>query len=118
MQEKDKLGQTGEEAACLFLIQQGRSILARNIRFGNLEIDIIAEHDREIELIEVKTRASNCYGRASDALNRQKIQNMKKAASLYANAQKISLERITLSFIAIDYVDNMANIKYYYDFLA
>ncbi|MEI6378030.1 MAG: YraN family protein [Candidatus Falkowbacteria bacterium] len=117
MLRKDALGQRGEDAACLFLSKQGHEIIARNIRFSSLEIDIISRFNKQIHIIEVKTRASSLYGTASDALNQQKIKNMKKAAVLYSSQEKVSLERITLGFIAIDYIDNLANIKYYRDIL-
>ncbi|MDD2807973.1 MAG: YraN family protein [Patescibacteria group bacterium] len=114
MREKDELGQRGEEAACLFLIGQGHKIHRRNYRLGNLEIDIITLNPKgEYELVEVKTRSSSIYGNASDCLTRQKIKNLKHAASRFAYAEKIRLERISLSFVAIDYTGNKANIKYF-----
>lgn len=118
MKEKDKLGQIGEEAACLFLIEQGHRIYKRNIRFGNLEIDIISLNPKgEYELIEVKTRSNTLYGEAGDCLTRQKVKHLKRAATLFAYSESISLERLCLSFIAIDYIKNKANIKYYSNIL-
>ena len=54
--EKRKKGDKGEEVAFLYLKNNGYKILDRNYenRFG--EIDIIAQKDKEIIFVEVKTR--------------------------------------------------------------
>ncbi len=48
-------GKAGEEAAVRFLIQRGFSILSRNLRYHPYEIDIVAQKDGVIHLVEVKT---------------------------------------------------------------
>ena len=54
--EKRRKGDKGEEVAFLYLKNNGYKILDRNYenRFG--EIDIIAQKDKEIIFVEVKTR--------------------------------------------------------------
>ena len=50
------LGRCGEEAAALFLVAQGYSIVARNLRTPVGEIDIIAQKAQTLIFVEVKTR--------------------------------------------------------------
>ena len=50
------LGKNGEEAAALFLTEKGYHILHRNWRSGKKELDIVAEYQGELVIIEVKTR--------------------------------------------------------------
>ncbi|MDQ6994347.1 MAG: YraN family protein [Mariprofundaceae bacterium] len=47
-------GRAGEEQAALFLQRQGYDILARNIRGGRGELDIVAKKDDIIAFVEVK----------------------------------------------------------------
>ena len=54
-------GTQGEDAACVYLQNNGYRILERNTRFGRYEIDVVAEDLAEnmIVFVEVKTRASH-----------------------------------------------------------
>jgi len=72
-------GQRGEEAACRYLMRQGYSIIARNVRFGPGEIDIIAELGEVLVFIEVKShqqREQSLY-----AVHRNKQFRISRAAS-------------------------------------
>lgn len=52
------IGRLGENATCEYLKQRGYSIVARNWRLGNIEIDIIAENETDLVFVEVKTRTT------------------------------------------------------------
>jgi len=72
-------GQRGEETACRYLTRQGYSIIARNVRFGPGEIDIIAEQDDKLVFIEVKShlqREQSLY-----AVHRNKQYRISRAAT-------------------------------------
>lgn len=56
MAKHNILGQKGEEAACETLLRKGYIIRDRNWRSGKNEIDIVAEKDGRIIVVEVKTR--------------------------------------------------------------
>jgi len=49
-------GRLGEAIACLFLESRGYAIVARNLRVGRRELDIVAERGRLLIAIEVKWR--------------------------------------------------------------
>lgn len=53
--DKQKVGQIGEETACKFLMKKGFAIIDRNYRKKWGEIDIIAEKDRVLHFVEVKS---------------------------------------------------------------
>jgi len=44
---KDELGKWGEDFATNFLLQNGYSLVERNVRFKRYEVDIIAEKENE-----------------------------------------------------------------------
>ena len=53
--EKRKIGDLGENAACVFLMKQGFSVLERNYLKKCGEIDIVAEKRGILHFIEVKS---------------------------------------------------------------
>jgi putative endonuclease len=55
MAEHNEIGKIGEELTKTFLMKQGFAILDQNYRIKQGEIDIIAEKDKIIHFIEVKT---------------------------------------------------------------
>jgi putative endonuclease len=57
-----RTGQSGEQAAVKYLIEQGYTILQRNYRYKRAEIDIIALKDTVMVFVEVKTRTSSVFG--------------------------------------------------------
>lgn len=66
------IGKLGEVSAEQYLIGQGYKILARNAVFPGAEIDLIAQDDRVIVFVEVKTRKSGLYGREAVTPAKQK----------------------------------------------
>lgn len=88
MESKEKkkeatyFGRFAEELATQTYIKQGYTILERNWRMGKTEIDIIAQKDDKIILIEVKARHSNEED-AIRAVDLDKRKRMVKAADSY-----------------------------------
>ncbi|MDR2532610.1 MAG: YraN family protein [Oscillospiraceae bacterium] len=83
MTEKKKKGDFGEEKACLYLINKGYNITARNFRSKAGEIDIIAENSERLAFAEVKTRKLMGMGRPSDAVDYKKKNKIIKTAQIY-----------------------------------
>ncbi len=79
----NELGSKGEDAACLFLESKGYRILNRNWRAGKKELDIVAEQDDELIVIEVKTRRNNDFGNPEDAVTDKKIRKIISATDAY-----------------------------------
>jgi putative endonuclease len=88
MNNKDT-GNKGEEMATDYLVKQGYTILHRNWRFKNWEVDIIANKGKFLHFIEVKTRTSSAYGKPEESISKQKMDNLMNAAEeyQYQNAQ-------------------------------
>ena len=77
-------GFAGEDMAAKLLQEKGYKILARNWRCGHLEVDIIAETDDYLVIVEVKTRKSAAFGEPEVFVDRQKQRNLIRAAMCYA----------------------------------
>ena len=52
----DAVGKKGEDAACLWLVSNGHTVLERNWRGGRCEIDIITADRSGLHFVEVKSR--------------------------------------------------------------
>jgi len=80
------VGKAGEDAACRLLTETGVSILARNVRYGRKEIDVVATYGEHILFIEVKTRTipenpgKSRFGAPSNSIDADKKKNLIEAA--------------------------------------
>lgn len=111
------IGNYGEDLACQYLIRNNYVIIERNFCYSHLEIDIIAKIKEKIVFIEVKTRTSNRFGTADEAVNSRKTGNLNRAACCYLGKHKIYHDNIRLDLIAVD-IDKQnkkATIKHYKD---
>lgn len=100
MAEHNELGKIGEELATLFLIQEGYAILERNWRYQKAEIDIIAQKEKEIIIVEVKTRNSDFFGDPQEFVTAGKIKLLTKAANEYIIENDIDYE-VRFDIIAV-----------------
>ncbi len=82
-------GISGEMAARAYLEETGHSIREQNYRTAVGEIDIIAEKNREIIFIEVKSRYSKKYGLPQEAVGRVKQRKILKTAMWYIQANRL-----------------------------
>jgi len=91
MAEHNILGKDGETAALNYLKEKGYRILKTNWRLGSLELDIIAQTEDELVIIEVKTRSPGSVTNPEDAITNQKIRNMVAAADAFIKYYDIDL---------------------------
>ena len=77
------LGQQGEDLAAKYLQEKGYSIRHRNWKFGDLEIDIVAQQDDEIVFVEVKTRSTDQWGEPEDAVDELRKRRLTAASNVY-----------------------------------
>lgn len=92
MAEHNELGKKGEELAVAYLEQNGYEILDRNWTYQKAEIDIIAQKETILAVIEVKTRSSLDFGLPQDFVKPKKIQLLVKAINAYINDREIDFE--------------------------
>jgi putative endonuclease len=77
------VGAWGENLAADYLLAQGYELLARNVRTGAGEIDLIARKDGLLAFVEVKTRRNDRFGEPESAITPAKQQRMADAAELW-----------------------------------
>lgn len=92
MAQHNQLGKEGEKQAVEFLIKQGFSVRETNWRLDKLEIDIIAQKDMVLHIVEVKTRSDDEYFDPMKAITRAKKQRMVASANAYINYHQLQVE--------------------------
>ena len=83
MRVKDAVGRFGEELAAARLTESGLTVLARNWRCADGEIDIIAADGEVLVFVEVKTRSSLAYGDPAEAVSAAKAARLRRLAVRY-----------------------------------
>ena len=72
-------GALGEDLAARYLELRGWRLLARNLRAGQKEIDLLATDGDCLVFVEVKLRCGDRYGRAAEALTGRKLALLRAA---------------------------------------
>ena len=86
------LGKKGEQISLDHLTEKDYKILEHNWYFRKKEIDIIAEKDDFLVIIEVKSRSVGFQENPRDAVNMKKQRFLIQAANAYVNKYNIDLE--------------------------
>ncbi len=94
-----RLGNAGEAMACEIMEIKGYSIVKRNYRCREGEIDIIVRKGSEIGFVEVKSRLNAGYERPAETVNEKKKKRIMRAAEYYLK----NLERRGYCPAAIDF---------------
>ena len=92
MAEHNDLGKQGEEIASSYISSKGYKILERNWVYNHRELDIIAEKDGFLVIIEVKTRYKKYFDGISSLISNRKIQNILDATEAYIAKRNIDKE--------------------------
>lgn len=95
------LGQRGEMIAWNYLIGEGYKIIEKNYRCKIGEIDIIAQKQKRIHFVEVKTRTSEQYGLPEESVHPVKQKKIVRIAEWYLKEKHINDAALAFSVIAI-----------------
>ena len=89
MAEHNDFGKLAEELATDFLVKSGYKILLKNYRYLKAEIDIIAEFENQIIIVEVKARTTDAFIEPHEAVNKRKLKLIVSAADFFIQENKI-----------------------------
>lgn len=95
------LGDKGERAAVRFLKQLGYSIISRQYRTDQGEIDVIALDGESVVFIEVKTRKSDAKGQPFEAVTLQKQKQLTRLAGVFLKKQQLLSQPARFDVISI-----------------
>lgn len=110
---KRQVGDFGEEITSEYLENNGYRILDRNYSKPFGEIDIIAIKDDLIAFVEVKTRKSDAFAYAAEAVDFYKQQRIRRASQAYLMEKNMSdflmtfdIAEVYLDTRKINYIEN------------
>lgn len=103
-----ELGQYGELLAQQWLLERGYKIRQANYRYLKLELDIVAEKDNRIVVVEVKTRQTAEIGEPWMAVTKKKQRQIIKCTDFYIQSKGIPCE---VRFDIISIVHNQFRTK-------
>ncbi len=96
-------GRAGEEEAARFLEERGLEVVARNVRAGGGEIDLVAGDRRAIVFVEVKWRRDASRGTPAEAVTPLKRRRLLSAARAWlAENPSGSVREVRFDVVAIE----------------
>ena len=103
-------GNEGEDVAAEYLKGRSYKILERNLRLFCGEIDILAEHNRTIVLVEVKTVRGEGFGSAQELVRYKKQQKLCTLGR--ALEQEYPGRTIRIDVIGVDFSSGEAKVEH------
>lgn len=85
--KKSEKGRLGEDLAVKYLLERGYTILDRNVRMHRLELDIIAEKENVLFIVEVKSNFTQDGISPILRIDSRKMSHLYRAAFEFMNAQ-------------------------------
>jgi putative endonuclease len=110
----DKKMDTGihaEKIAVEYLRQQGFTIRDTNWRAGHKEIDIVAEKDGRIHVVEVRSLNSSFFRQPYQSIDRAKQRNLISVAHTYIISHKLAME-VQLDVVSVVFNGGTHTIEY------
>lgn len=96
------LGAEGEARAAAHLESLGYRILARNVRAGGVELDLVAARGPVVVFVEVKTRRGRRFGAPEEAVHAAKRARLVRGAAAWLRAERPAARRVRFDVIAVD----------------
>jgi putative endonuclease len=101
------LGQEGEARAAALLERAGYAILARNVRAGGVELDLVASRGGVAAFVEVKTRRGRAHGAPAEAVDARKRARLVRGARAWLAGQPRRFARVRFDLVTCE-VDGSA----------
>jgi putative endonuclease len=99
---RNELGAEGERRAAAHLMRRGYRIVARNVRAGGIEMDLIARRGSLVVFVEVKTRRSHRFGRPEDAVDSRKRARLIRGAAAWLHENRRGIRRTRFDVIVCE----------------
>ena len=96
------LGTFGETWAVGYLTRLGYRILARNVRCGRGEIDIVARDGPELVFVEVKCRRTGRFGSPEESITRARYARLAAAVEEYLASRRGDSTPHRIDVVAIE----------------
>ncbi len=92
MGKHNEFGREGERLATDFLIEKGYTIKHKNYRYLKSEIDIIAQKEDILAIVEVRARSNDQIIPIADTITPKKIKLLVAGADHYVTSKELDVE--------------------------
>jgi putative endonuclease len=107
------LGARGEALVAAHLEQLGFTIVARNVRVGRLELDLIARRGALLVVCEVRTRSSRDFVDPILTIDHKKVERVRTAARTWIFGQRVPHQEIRFDAASVVLNDAAEELTYY-----
>lgn len=101
MNTRQKQGKLAEELAAKHLEKHGLKLLTRNFRCPLGEIDLVAQDNKTIVFVEVRSRSTASYGSPQESVARTKQKRLTRLARWYLKQYDLEKQPARFDVIAI-----------------
>ena len=115
MGDKHAKGRDAEDAVADYLRVRGFVVTGRNLRFGALELDIVAERGALAIVVEVRTRGATAFDSPLSSIGHEKKRHLLRAARKLWRERLRSrreIERVRIDVAGVRFEDGVCSITY------
>ena len=105
------MGHLAENIALAYLQDRGLVLRDRNWHAKHLELDLVMENEKELHVVEVRSRRFPMLVAPLDSVRKKKQRNVIKAGSLYVYRNKINKE-VVFDIVSIVFHDDRYDLEY------
>jgi putative endonuclease len=98
---RSTVGRWGEDLVATYLVGRGMVIVERNWRCPLGEVDIVALHERTLVLVEVKTRTTQRFGSAVEAVTPSKLARLRKLAARWLHDHPVHPDHVRIDVVGV-----------------
>lgn len=111
---KVSVGREAEQIAVEYLEEHGYTILDRNYTFKHMgELDIVAEIDHTLVIVEVRYRRSRNYGSPEGSLTPRKLRTIRRVAEAWISHRRRHRCAVRFDMIAVELMDGETEIRHH-----
>jgi putative endonuclease len=108
-------GRRAEIAVADYLVVRGFAVLARNMRLGRLELDLVARRQELIAIVEVRTRGPGSFEGPLESIRRSKRERILRAVDRLWHDRLGAMpgvERVRIDVAAVQFEQGQTMIEY------
>jgi putative endonuclease len=116
IEQRHSRGRRAEAAAVAYLEAAGYEILARNLRLGALEIDIVARKGDLVAVVEVRTRGAGAYeGALASLAGKKRLYLLRAAERLWRTrfSKMLDVTRIRIDVAVVRFEGEEPTVEYF-----
>jgi putative endonuclease len=100
MANHNEIGKQGELLVVDFLLKSSYEILHKNWRYRHLEIDIIAQKNKVLQIVEVKCASTSKHGYPEQMVSKKKFKHLTEACEAFLH-QNPKWKRVQYNIAAV-----------------